>query len=343
MLTRIKTFFHRLRGLNLKRVWMVATMTAAESGRGPFVLLLDMIWCSLYYGTGYMDYRVFGFAWIRGKASRRTFMTMNHNQQLIRNVNDKAYNDVFADKARFNTRFSDYIGRQWIDLRTSDYAEFESFIREKKFIFAKGADGINGEGVERVCVSQFDNKKDLYDALLDKRQFIIEERIRQHPEMERLCPTSINTLYITTVLSRDQVHVMYVLVRMGNGTKAVDNISSGGLYCRVGSDGVVHVPAFCDKTARCYDAHPSTGTKLIGFTIPYYKEAIEMVRKAARVVPQIRYVGWDIAITPDGPVLIEGNTIPSYNMCQNYYQQSGKQEGILPEFQAIFGSGLSDI
>lgn len=342
MLTRIKTFFRRLRGFNFNRLWMLVSETAEESGRNKLALLIDMIWCAVYYGTGYLDYRVFGFAWIRSRDKRKTFMTMNHNLQLVRNVNDKAYDSIFTDKARFNARFAEFIGRQWLDLRSSDYPEFEAFIRDKKFIFAKVTDGFGGVGVERLCVSQYDNKKDLYDSLLEKRQFIIEERIPQHPEMDRLCPTSINTLRVTTVLAKGEAHVMYALVRMGNGTKAVDNISSGGMYCRVGEDGVIHVPAFCDKTGKCYETHPSTGTKLIGFAIPYFKEALEMVKRAAHVVPQIRYVGWDVAITPDGPVLVEGNTIPGYDMCQNYYHLGEKHEGILPRFRAIFGEDLSD-
>ena len=33
---------------------------------------------------------------------------------------------------------------------------------------------------------------------------------------------------------------------------------------------------------------------------------------------RLRYVGWDVAITPDGPVLVEGNDLPGYDMCQNH-------------------------
>lgn len=47
-------------------------------------------------------------------------------------------------------------------------------------------------------------------------------------------------------------------------------------------------------------------------------EAVEMCKKAALVVPQVGYIGWDVAITPTRPVLVEGNTLPSYDMCQNY-------------------------
>lgn len=342
MLTRIKTFLRRVRGMDIKRMWMLVSQTAEESERSRIVILLDMIWCAVYYGAGYLDYRVFGFAWIRKRQQRKTFMTMNHNLQLVRNVNDKAYDAIFTDKARFNERFGAYLGRGWIDLRSSDYDSFAAFIEGKKYVFAKVLDGFGGVGVERITVSEYDNLRDLYDRLLAKKQFVVEDKLAQHPEMDKLCATSINTLRITTVLAKGEAHVMYVLVRMGDGTKAVDNISSGGMYCRVGEDGVIHKPAFCDKTGQCYNVHPSTGTKLVGFQIPYFAQALEITKRAALEVPQIRYVGWDAAITPNGPVLIEGNTIPGYDMCQNYYHLPESGEGILPKFQAVFGENLSD-
>ena len=48
------------------------------------------------------------------------------------------------------------------------------------------------------------------------------------------------------------------------------------------------------------------------------KEAVEMCFKASKVEPRIRYVGWDVAITPTGPVMVEGNSLPGYDMCQNH-------------------------
>ena len=50
--------------------------------------------------------------------------------------------------------------------------------------------------------------------------------------------------------------------------------------------------------------------------LPYWKETLWMLEKAAAQIPQLGYVGWDVAITPDKPILIEGNTTPGYR----YYQ-----------------------
>ena len=65
-----------------------------------------------------------------------------------------------------------------------------------------------------------------------------------------------------------------------------------------------------------YTEHPDTHVKLQGYTIPYVKEAVEMVLKAATITPQIRYVDWDIATTPTGPAIIEGNTYCAHDFWQ---------------------------
>lgn len=55
------------------------------------------------------------------------------------------------------------------------------------------------------------------------------------------------------------------------------------------------------------DTHPDTNIKFEGFEIPYYKEAIKAVCTAHKLFYNINTIGWDIAITEEGPIFIEGN------------------------------------
>jgi hypothetical protein len=45
----------------------------------------------------------------------------------------------------------------------------------------------------------------------------------------------------------------------------------------------------------------------VGFQVPFWPELIDMAKKAALHVPENRSIGWDIAVTENGPELIEGN------------------------------------
>ena len=83
-----------------------------------------------------------------------------------------------------------------------------------------------------------------------------------------------------------------------------------------------------------YETHPMTGIQLEGFQVPMFFEACELAKKASKVVPQVRYVGWDIAITPDGPALVEGNNYCAHDFWQ-LPAQTPEKTGILPVFEAI--------
>lgn len=66
-----------------------------------------------------------------------------------------------------------------------------------------------------------------------------------------------------------------------------------------------------NKSGEVYEIHPMTGKRIPGTQIPYWDEVKAMCLKAMHVVPQVRFVAWDVAITPTGPVFIEGNSFPS--------------------------------
>lgn len=330
---RIKTFLRRIQGMSFRRLWRNVTEIRQESGRPAVAILLDMVYCSVRYGVGYLDYHVFGFALNCGK-TRDTFMTMDHNIALVRALNDRAYYPVFNDKVIFNSRFQSYLGRNWIDLRVSGAAGFAEFVRGRDTLFAKRLGLYGGQGIERIRLDGTDPQQ-LYERLMAEGKYLAEEAIVQHHELDRLCPACVNTIRITTILSGGSAHFAYAFFRIGSGKSATDNISSGGMYTAVSEDGYLSAEAFSDKTGLYYTAHPETGVRFDGFQIPFYREAVQLCEKAALEEPHMRYVGWDVAITEQGPVLIEGNNLPGYNMCQNYRHLNPPGVGILPRMRQL--------
>lgn len=333
---KLKTFFRRMRALSLKRMFRLIRAISRESHRPRLLILCDMLWCAARYGVGYLDYKVFGFAFIHGEA-RKTFMTMDDNLSLVRAVNDKAYTYLFDQKCAFNERFHEFLGREWLDLRKAGPEAFEAFLQGKETFFAKEVDSFGGRGVSRIQVAECPDQRALYHQLRARGQYLVEETIRQHPEMERLHPGSINTLRLVTLLAHGEPYVMYALIRAGGKGQCIDNICSGGMYAPVDETGTVFHDAFCEREERFYERHMESGVKFVGFQVPYYPEAAELVRRAAKVAPQVGYVGWDVAIGENGPLIIEGNVIPGYDMCQNYCHLKRKGEGILPRFEKVMG------
>ena len=130
---------------------------------------------------------------------------------------------------------------------------------------------------------------------------LVEEALQQHPEMSALYPYSLNTLRVCTLTDdKGDVHVLYSFVRTGRHGSFVDNTTSGGLNALICDDGVIRRPAMSDKTGMYFDMHPDTCTPFINFRVPYFDEAIALCKKAAKIRPDMRYVGWDVGITPTG-------------------------------------------
>lgn len=335
-MSSLKNLTARVKSMSLKRMNMYISQIHENYGANRVSTAADMCACALKYGIGYLDYTVFGFAKVKGK-NRETFLTYNKNVALSKQANNPEFTCMFKDKLKFDEAFSDFIGREWLNLENADEKEFENFCKKHKTVFAKYPRSFGGQMIKKVDTDDNTDFNSLYNELKTNGQVLIEQKIEQHEKMNELCPKSVNSVRIVTLRDKNgEVHYLYSLLRFGNGTKDVDNITSGGMYILLDKNGKSASKAFCDKTGLFYDKHPLTGVDVTSFEVPMHNEAVELCKKGADVVPEVGYIGWDAAITNDKPVLIEGNVLPGYDMFQNY-RLSGKDVGILPEIHKIPG------
>lgn len=171
--------------------------------------------------------------------------------------------------------------------------------------------GMEGSGIEFVEAS-FD-KKDLLNTLLgiiERGTYIVEEHLDQHPVLNELNSSSLNTLRIVTMHDGKETVFLKAALRIGNGKK-VDNVSAGGIIAPVDIDtGIISGPAKGADVIRLSSlvSHPITGIRIPGLTIPYWQEVISMIKEISPVLSKVKSVGWDIGITENGPALIEINS-----------------------------------
>ena len=105
-----------------------------------------------------------------------------------------------------------------------------------------------------------------------------------------------------------RVRLIGACLKCGGKGTATDNFHTGGIaYPLELSSGRVSGPGRSNTDLCDYTRHPASGAYLPGFQIPFWPELTACVHRAMDRVPGMGYVGWDIAVTPDGPELIEGN------------------------------------
>lgn len=332
---KVNSILSRFELASIKRLLNNANAVARYSNHNVIYVLFDMCKSILKDNVGYMEYNLFHFI-DKPQELRKTYVDFNHSQVLFKMLNDREYFDVFNNKLMFNNRFKDFIGRSFIDAENCTNEEFEEYCKGKESIFCKPKDSCSGQGIYKQIDLKDKDINELHKFMIDNHLFC-EDLIIQHPEMAKLNASSINTIRITTVLKGGIVYPMYSILRMGINSNKVDNVGAGGIYTVLSNNGEIVNPCWSDKTISTYTIHPTNGFNLIGFTVPYYNQAVELVKKAALVEPHMSYVGWDIAISENGPIIVEGNQLPGYDMCQNYFV-TNKDTGLLPEFEKILGS-----
>lgn len=326
-----------LRGVRFAELGKALDQAKERSGKSKARLFLDMLWCSLHYGAGYHDYVMFAFYRMNGK-HRRTYVTRLKNKRLITLVNDPQTADTFDRKVLFDPRFREYLGREFLVVERANKEVFEAFMEGRETVFAKPDVGESGKGIERLKRSDFVDLDAMLLYLKEKGFGVVEEELKQHEALDRLYPGSINSLRIVTLLTgkKDawEPRCVYAVLKMGSGGKFVDNLENGGLFCPLDQDtgritGVGHT-----SDLRTLETHPDTGVKLIGYQVPYVREAIELCKKAALEEPKMRFLGWDVCITPDGPAIIEGNDYPGYDFWQQP-EHTPDQVGLWPYYKMM--------
>lgn len=324
-----------LGGASFKKMSEKIDAIHEKTGKNRVKLFFDMLACSVKYGAGYNDYIIFEFYNMKAK-ERKTYLTRLKNKKLVTMLNDEKYARIFDEKNLFDKKFAEFMGREVIDLADIGYEEFEKFIDGKDEFFAKPYIGESGKGIEKIKVSDFKDIKELWKYIKrkDKNFGVIEEVVVQHPDAARIYPYSLNCLRVVTLVHDGKPNILYAVFKMGNNGGFVDNLENGGLACHFDLDkgeiiGQGHTSALIN-----YDAHPATGIKFVGYKLPYMDEVKEMVKKAAMMLPEFRYVGWDVCLTPNGPAIIEGNDYPAYDFPQ-LPDPDKPRIGLLPKIESF--------
>lgn len=138
--------------------------------------------------------------------------------------------------------------------------------------------------------------------------FILEQRIVQHETLAALHPQSLNTMRVVTIRSSQGPTVLVAALKIGTGGRSIDNYDKGGLLAEVDSvSGRLTGIAYSKRLPSPLSTHPDSGVPFADFQIPFFDEAIAAVCRLHDDIDAIHSVGWDVAITSSGPVILEGN------------------------------------
>jgi len=166
---------------------------------------------------------------------------------------------------------------------------------------------VAGRGGKQII---FKKSKELrLEDLTGKTDYVFQRIVKQHSELNKLHPHSINTFRVTTYIDKNgSTKVKFIIIRYGRGGARVDNASSGGGWIFVNPDGTVEPDAFDGYGNYIGKTHPDTGISFADLELPFMDKIINFCKNAHHLFPHNRIIGWDVFVDEkENPKLIEWN------------------------------------
>lgn len=302
-----------------------------RQGRTKSSIVRDIIASVFEYNISILEYFQFRFFDL-SKEERSLWAGTGYMYEYQLAMNPKSHRHILDDKTLFYKYYKDFFVHTVASIadlqQDSDKAELILHNPSGKLVF-KQADGKCGAQVLIKSCSDFDRVRMI--EFMENHDFgLVEEFIIQHPEMNRLSPSAVNTVRIITQLnSKGAVEILGCRLRISVNA-SVDNMAAGNMAAHIDENtGMVTGPGvYSDITKPDQYSHPVTNVKIPGFQVPFWSEALLMVKEAALRHPQNRSIGWDVVITQKGPGLIEGN----HDWCKLLWQLPVKK-GLKPKLK----------
>lgn len=256
---------------------------------------------------------------------RSTFMTRQLTNRYYSVINAKKFRKVLDKKNLSYKVFKDYYKRDLICVnKEEDKEKFLKFIKDKEKFILKPFSGHSGDGIEILSTSDFSSKEELFDYTMEKAPYVAEELIKQSEGLGCFHEKSVNTIRVVTFQYKEDVSILWAFLRTGQGGYSVDNMGAAGLGAlidektgKIISDGV----NWRGDKEKC---HPDSKIQFKGFQIPRWDEAVETAKNLATELSEMHCVGWDLALTDKGWVLVEGNARPQCVTIQTFTKNGYK-------------------
>lgn len=266
---------------------------------------------------------------------RREFLRKRNegNQKMIETRSGKYnYITLLRDKYVFATFLASALGKQYVVDSVGIIDKEQLFLHRQgswngleallempgQWVF-KVIDGECGEGVYLVTIE--DGKltigdksyslREFRDEIIGKARWLIQPVVVQHDDLKAFGTKSVNTIRAITIRGKSgEIGIFNAFLRLGADSESfVDNRAMGGFGVGIDLDtgklmkyGFPH-----DSFGVKAEEHPVSGIVFENYQLPFWEETVDLIKKAHKQFYALQSIGWDVVITPNGPILLEGN------------------------------------
>lgn len=303
----------------------------------------DIVSCYILYGITPDEYFQQEFQ-NKSRDFRKTILSRKRKDDLCCKYlgrDTRKYFMQLKDKWQFYNLAKPYFKRDVCRVEMdSDLAGIEAFCSKHRRFIAKPRFSSSGIGVHVIDLDNDTSiiNKDAKSLLehfqkIDDGKWMFEELIEQDPSMAAWHPSSVNTIRVPSIRTKNGCKIILPLFRTGKNGNLVDNChNDGGLMSVPDAETGVIITDGYDIYNNIVEAHPNSGIHFKGWQVPRWDELVKTASELhSSLPPKHKYVGFDFALTPKGWVVVEGNwgNFP-HQVCVGY--------GIREEYERLMKS-----
>jgi hypothetical protein len=190
-------------------------------------------------------------------------------------------------------------------------------IKRHGVVFVKPFDGGSGDNARAVHTAPLSS-----GDLASFEQCVVQPVVVNHPIVAEMHPQSLNTIRFDTLVRNNRAVISAATLKLGTKGSHIDNWSKGGIAIGIDlATGRLMSIGFMKQRGNIaprelHLRHPETKIRFEDVVLPYWQEACRLAEASAVALLPHRSLGWDIAITPDGPVVVETNETGSFFLLQ---------------------------
>lgn len=148
--------------------------------------------------------------------------------------------------------------------------------------------------------------------------YLLQSVLQHHPALRPICE-AVATVRVIILVEQGRPEILHTVWKIPAAGNVADNFwRRGNLLADLDPEtGTVRrVIRGIGPALEEVDAHPDTGKRLMGLVLPHWKAITDLALACAPIFAMLRYQSWDIAICPEGPVIVEVNTGSAFTLPQ---------------------------
>ena len=203
----------------------------------------------------------------------------------------------------------------------------ESLLNLKDTFFLKNIVLEAGEGVfqcriinGKIQVNGIIKDWSAFKTILGSNIWVVQTHHVSHESLRKFNPSALNTTRIVTILNGREPEFLCGFQGFATGNSVIDSWSNGSIYVGIdikrGCLTEYGLTSVSDQRPGLLTVHPDSGIRFEGYEIPFLREAVNLCVSGHRLLYFNFIIGWDVAITDSGPLIVEANEKPGMNVAQ---------------------------